>query len=310
MVLAAGRGGWFWVAAVGIALLPTSAHAEFAYQVKEGDTLWGIARKHGCDPQTLARENQVAGGVIYPGARLKIPRCTDGAASSAALAVVSPARRPMLTLERPKPAPETRPVPGQSIGYPFAGRLINAAQLPPGPGYYRRRPTKSYGAGYVVENLRRAIAAVMVEHPTMHRVAVGDLSARRGGPITQHNSHQSGRDVDVGFFFKKKPAGYPRSFVKGTHKNLHFSANWLLLQTLLRTAGKDGGVERIYLSYDTQRLFYETARAKGVSERDLGAMFQYPHGKYAARGLIRHEPNHDDHFHIRWKCLDADDSCR
>ena len=45
---------------------------------------------------------------------------------------------------------------------------------------------------------REGDAAVRARFPTVHTLAIGDLSVKQGGAITQHRSHQSGRDVDIG----------------------------------------------------------------------------------------------------------------
>ena len=48
------------------------------------------------------------------------------------------------------------------------------------------------------------------------------------------------------------------------------------------------------------------AKKQGVSKRTLDAMFQYPHGPSAAHGIIRHDPGHDDHMHVRVRCTNHD----
>jgi LysM repeat protein len=331
------------------------ANAEFAYQVKDGDTLWTIARRHGCDANFVARANKMKDTVIYPGARLTIPKCStqsepmaafdknsrrtaltiDGqvrthviTAGETLMAIANRYNVPVDDLKRQNQIVGSRiiagktlvvdpgtgeellvPVIGQSIGHPFAGRLTDGVLLPPGPGYFRRRPDYAWGAQHTVYLLREAIAAVSTRYPTIHRLAIGDLSARTGGRIPRHSSHQTGRDVDLGFFYRQKPAIYPQDFVRLTEQNIHFPATWLLLEALAETADRDGGVERIFLSYSTQRLLYRKALKHGVPQQTLETIFQYPYGPHAARGLVRHEPNHDDHFHVRFKCPLGDNRC-
>ena len=36
-------------------------------------------------------------------------------------------------------------------------------------------------------------------------------------------------------------------------------------------------------------------------EDDLGFLFQYPRGKDALVGLVRHWPHHADHMHVRFR---------
>lgn len=203
----------------------------------------------------------------------------------------------------------TRPR-GQSIGAPWAGELRNATRLKSGEGYFLRRPYRAYGTRTMVSHLRRAIKDTLESHPKAHVLAVGDLSAEGGGWISDHNSHRSGRDVDLGLFFKKKPAGYPDSFVVATDKNLDRAATWALIRNLVVTEDDDGGMQVIFLDFNVQGILYRWAKENGVSEKRLDRIFQYPHGRGASAGLVRHEPNHADHLHVRFKCPTADRNCR
>jgi hypothetical protein len=208
----------------------------------------------------------------------------------------------------PAPAPRRR-ARGQSIGAPWAGRLQDASRLQIGKRAHLRRPHRAYGTKTTVEHVRRAVRATLASHPKAHVLAIGDLSARRGGRITEHSSHRSGRDVDLGLFYKRKPAGYPASFVRATNENLDRAATWALLVNLLASHDEDGGVQVIFLDHGVQGLIYKWAQASGVKPRRLGQIFQYPHGRGAAAGLVRHEPNHADHLHVRFRCAKTDADC-
>jgi len=74
--------------------------------------------------------------------------------------------------------------------------------------------------------------------------------------------------------------------------------------------GPPGAVQAIFVDYQVQGLLYDWAAARGVDERYLDRLFQYPEGKSAGDGLVRHEPHHDDHFHVRFKCPPGDQSCQ
>ena len=75
-------------------------------------------------------------------------------------------------------------------------------------------------------------------------------------------------------------------------------------------ADRDGGAQVMFLDYDVQglalRLGQGARRRRGAPRR----IFQYPHGRGASDGLVRHEPNHDNHLHVRFKCRARDTSCR
>ncbi len=259
------------------------ADAKHFHVVGEGDTLWEISRSYGCTLDALREANAIEDSHLDIGRRLQIPGSH-------------------------KPAP--RFVLGQSIGATNRGRLHNAARLKAGPGYFIRRPERSYGAHHTIIHVRAALQSVRKQHPKTHRLAVGDISARKGGKISMHASHQSGRDIDLGFFYKKRPKGYPQSFVDATAKNLDFDATWALIEALARTQGKPAGVETIFIGYATQKLLYKQARKRGVRKAKLTPLLQYPHGRSSRKAFVRHEPGHNEHMHVRFACPPRDERCR
>jgi hypothetical protein len=199
---------------------------------------------------------------------------------------------------------------GQSVGVPWAGRLQHASALPAGDGYFIRRPERAWGTQTTIELTERAISETLDAFPDEHILAIGDISAPSGGTITQHRSHQSGRDIDVGLFYREKPAGYPASFIHADEDNLDCAATFKLLESFLATADDDGGVQMIFLDFDVQGILYDWALDHGISERRLDRIFQYPHGHGSGDGIVRHEPNHDNHMHVRFKCPADDSGCR
>ena len=78
----------------------------------------------------------------------------------------------------------------------------------------------------------------------------------------------------------------------------------------MRTAGDPGGVEKVFLDYEVQGWLYAAARADGWSKARLLDVFQYPDGPYAKHGIVRHEPKHADHMHVRFRCAPADAGCK
>jgi hypothetical protein len=198
----------------------------------------------------------------------------------------------------------------QSFGAPWNGYLRNPVRLRLGDGAFIRRPYRSFGTRTTVDFTKRAIEETLELHRKTHVLAVGDLSAQFGGPVSDHASHQSGRDVDLGLFYKRKPVGYPNVFIDGTEANLDTPAMWTLISKLASTANKNGGVWAIFLDYNVQGVIYRWAKRRGVSGAKLGRVFQYPHGRGANRGIVRHYRNHAHHLHVRFKCAKAETSCR
>jgi hypothetical protein len=278
--------------ALGSALPEASAGV---HRVAPGDSLWRIARARGCDVDAVRRANRLTGTQIRPGQRLRIPSC-DG-------------RRVAVKVDTAVAEPRGRGL--QSIGRPQRGRLLNASVLPRNPAaWFIRRPERAYGTRATVSQIQRVIQRVRRHFPRVHALAIGDLSARRGGKITMHGSHQSGRDVDLGFYFKDVPRGYPAAFAYAEEDNVDVPACFALFTALADTAGRPGGVERMYMTYETQALFHRLGRQHGISPATLDRLFQYPHGPDSDHGLFHHEPGHDEHIHVRFACAPSDRECR
>jgi len=255
----------------------------FVHFVARGETLSKIARRYDVSVKHIRRKNRLRGNIIRPGQRLRIVPGVGG---------------------------RGRPLKGQSVGSPQRGRLVNGVQLPRGRSYHRRRPYRAWGANHTIYYIKRIARIVKSKYRRVHKVAIGDVSAKNGGDLSPHLSHQSGRDVDIGLYFKKKPGNYPLSFIKGNKYNLHMEANWTMLRLYASTARSAGGVEKVFLDYKLQKLFYEWARKKRkASKRTLSKMFQYPRGPGSMLGIVRHQPGHADHLHVRFKCPRRDKKC-
>jgi len=188
----------------------------------------------------------------------------------------------------------------RSIGAPWSGRLQDPARFEGGERLHVRRPWRTYATRTTVAFIRQAVRDVYAVHPKAHVLAIGDFSAQTGGRITEHASHQSGRDVDLGLFYKKPPKAYPNAFVRATPATLDPGPMWTLLASLARTADEDGGVQMIFLDRKLGTAVYQWAVKRGISQQHLERVFR----------LMRHIPKHDDHIHVRFKCRAADTRCR
>lgn len=320
------------LAVLAVALLAQAAPAEAGrHKVRAGQTLATIAERYECSVASLRRVNRLRGSRIVVGQTLTVPSCGKPVARRSTASAVAPTRRtrPEAPTRRPKVATPTRrpraatpvadapPAPiraaslgaGDSIGKPWHGRLHGGVRLPQGKGYLIRRPLRTWGTPETVATVRNVLREVRADHAELHVLAIGDLSQKGGGRITEHRSHQSGRDIDIGFFYTAPPPGYPETFAVGTADNLDRAATWDLLTAFARTADDPDGVEAIFLDYGVQGLLYDWAKAKGVDERYLDRLFQYPEG-HGGTGLVRHEPHHDDHMHVRFRCPAGDANCK
>lgn len=168
-----------------------------------------------------------------------------------------------------------------------------------------RKGAHRYGVPVLVSALRRAALAVARKHPGAS-LLVGDLSAKNGGPLEGHNSHQSGRDADVGFFVtnsKGKPVSASR-FVSFTPDGrtpdswMRFddARNWALVEALL--ANEQARVRYIFVSHGLRdRLLSHAAKKKVAADVIARAR--------AAMMSPKDADVHDDHFHIRVACPES-----
>ena len=296
-----------------IALLATPAFAG-RHVVQRGETLEHVAKVYGCTTDAVLHANRLKTTLVKAGTVVTIPACnvaaraktrTRPAAKRESDDLEARAERALAVIDgtsvvtASRASEIDRDEPSESIGQPWNGRLENGEVLPQGEGYQIRRPNRAYGATHVVEHLQGAIAGVRAMYD-VHTLAIGDLSAPGGGKIGDHHSHQSGLDVDVGFYFHRAPEGYPARFV-AANDDLDLDAMWALTTAFARTAGLPTGVQMIFLDYAVQKRLYDFARKRGTPDDDLAAILQYPRGKDALAGMVRHWPNHADHFHVRFK---------
>ncbi len=202
------------------------------------------------------------------------------------------------------------PITGQSVGACWQGRLREPTHLDENDGWFIRRPYRAYGTSTTVAFVERVLADIVDRFPDIHPIAIGDISAETGGRISEHSSHQSGRDIDIGLIFLEKPDAYPHSFVVGNADNLDLEATFVMVEEFAKTAQETGGVQMIFLDFDVQGLLYTWALENGESEEYLARLLQFPHGRGSSDGIVRHEPNHADHVHVRFRCPTGDSACR
>jgi hypothetical protein len=131
-------------------------------------------------------------------------------------------------------------------------------------------------------------------------LGIGDLSREGGGAFKPHRSHQSGRDADIAFYTKgANPVSGMRPTTRAT---LDVPRTFALLRGWLER----DEVEFIFVDYRLQQPLYEYARDKARIPQDkLDQWFQYPRGRSARPGVVRHLGGHADHLHIRFYAPDS-----
>jgi hypothetical protein len=279
-----------------LALLSSPALAG-RHVVQPGETLEHVAQMYGCSVDEIERANGVTTSLVPAGSIVVVPTCSVQTrarrVTTHELSDEERARRALAVIDGAQLVRDSAPPPSDSL-------IHDGEALPQGDGYRIRRPSRAFGAAHVVEHLQHAIAEVRALYPDVHTLAIGDLSAKEGGKLGNHLSHQTGLDVDVGFYFTQVPAGYPAAFAPAT-SDLDLEATWALLAAFARTSQLATGASMIFLDYEIQGRLYRWAKARGTPADELAELFQYPRGKDALAGLVRHWPHHGDHMHVRFK---------
>lgn len=178
----------------------------------------------------------------------------------------------------------------------FVGVLSQGLQLPPGLDYVVKRPDNAYGTPRTIRAIQATVRAYRKQVRGGPQIHVGDVSRRGGGAFPPHLSHRHGRDVDVGYVLSGSEADDPRFRHAAAH-NLDVARSWALLRAFLEA----GEAHYVFLDYGVQRLLYEQAMAEGATPERLAEVFQYPRGRHAPQGIVRHWRGHVNHFHVRFR---------
>jgi penicillin-insensitive murein endopeptidase len=205
---------------------------------------------------------------------------------------------------------DLEPNPSVSVGYPnrgllrFGMRINDDKDLRVKVGSLDSR----HGTGELVRLIEHAAHEVAFRYPRAE-LTVGDLSRSGGGRFRPHVSHQSGRDVDIGFYMLDRRAtpvnvhmfvlfnnqGIGRQW--GNLYKFDAARNWALIESLLSHPTTD--VQHIFVSNSIKRRLLDQAIKEGAN----------PDLLMRAKRVItqpRHGAPHRSHFHVRVYCADDD----
>jgi penicillin-insensitive murein endopeptidase len=177
-----------------------------------------------------------------------------------------------------------------SVGRASAGLLVNGVQMQKSERIELLDPGHAWGTRETVDALVHIIDRVNERYPGTGPLSIGHLSARNGGHLSPHVSHQSGRDADVGYYYRTAA----RAFVRANEQNLDLPRTW----ALVRAAVKETDVEMILVDRGVQKLLADYASANGEDPAFVDAVFQI-RGRNA-RAPVRHVKGHDNHLHFRF----------
>lgn len=179
-----------------------------------------------------------------------------------------------------------------SIGSPNGGALVNGIPMPRGPYWDIVNAAETYGTQETIDSIITAIEKVHEAYPEgTSKIYIGDISDNDGGRLNRHVSHQSGRDVDLSFYYS---CGQGEWWTRGSGGNLDLARNWALVRALLVHTD----VELILVDRSIQLHLYDYALSIGEDRQWLNTVFQHPNGQ--GYTPIRHARNHATHYHVRF----------
>ena len=244
--------------------------------------------RRGVRVEQLRAWNGIRGDVLRVGQELAVEEAQpeDGPAAPADRAVTETSR-------------------SESVGSPSRGAIEGGEPLGEHPGFVLRDASRSYATRRTVARIHAAFDAVRRADPHGPRVRVHDLSLAGGGPINGHLSHQSGRDVDI-TYYQRRGCGADGCPVRTVRPGgLDARRTWRLLRHWLER----GQARAIFVDYSLQEPLLREARRTGVTAAQIDAWFQFPRGPSRDEGVVRHFPNHVDHFHVRFACHRSETRC-
>lgn len=176
-----------------------------------------------------------------------------------------------------------------SVGFAESGRMIGAVKMSQDPAWTLVVPEYAWGTQETVDYLSAAARLVKAQFPDSVPLRVNHIGKKDGGYVRPHRSHQSGRDVDLGFFYKNDvgPGGLPRA----REKLIDPARNWALIRAIVTQTD----VQVILTDRRIQNVLYEHALAQGEDKEWLDSLF---HAGTAS--LVQHARRHRDHFHVRF----------
>ena len=177
-----------------------------------------------------------------------------------------------------------------SIGPAHGGVLVAGVRMPQGANWDLVSPGLAWGTQETVDALAHAIDAVAARFPETPKVFIGDISAKRGGHLNPHVSHQSGRDVDISYYLTE---GH-RWYATANGSNLDRARTWHFIRTLIA----ESDVDLILVDTQIQRILKAYALEIGEDPAWLDDIFQV--GGKSRRPIILHAKGHATHLHVRF----------
>jgi len=178
-----------------------------------------------------------------------------------------------------------------SIGTPSRATLINGVALPENPNWTIAPNADTWATSETLAAIQTVVDTVCELFPDTFPITIGDISDSDGGRLKRHQTHQGGRDVDFGFYYK---AGKGAWFAPGSSANLDLARNWALVRALVTRTD----VETILLDTRIQQSLYRYALGLGEEKEWLDRVFHFVRGSSDA--IVKHVAGHRTHYHVRF----------
>lgn len=196
-----------------------------------------------------------------------------------------------------------------SIGFPHSGVQTDSIELPvSGRGFLRFRPVERvyWGQPRLVNAIVGTARRVESRFAGGPPIVLGDISARGGGNIPRHNSHRTGRDIDILWnvmtpegepvrspgFIKVGPDGLAVDPGSGRYYRLDLERQWQVVRGLLES---EALVQWLFCATWIESMLIEYARALGEPDELI----------WRAQTVLLQPADslpHDDHLHLRVAC--------
>ena len=177
-----------------------------------------------------------------------------------------------------------------SVGQPASGRLLGSVAMPTNEAWHIVNPKECWGTQETVDFLSTNILSVYNKFPDSPKLPIGDISDEDGGYLRPHLSHQSGRDVDVGYYYTNSS----RWYTKVTTENLDFPRTWQFIRSIVI----ESDVKAIFMDIAVQRMLKDYGLSIGEDPTWMDHIFGGPLSNL--RPIVSHEPGHRSHLHIRY----------
>jgi len=264
------------------------------YVVRRGDS-WSTIAKHFEVTRERLREQwnpkRDASQALQAGDRLIVFRRVEPQAAPAMTVSAEPEIAPLVPVT----------LGAQSTGRPDKGRILNGTQIPINEALYTlRNPDQSWGCSHAVSALTLGIQRFRATSGFEDELVIMDMSRRAGGRFRPHESHQSGRDVDIRLPLR---SGIANGTVPLASSQVDWDATWALVRALISTEQ----VRFIFLARNRQIPLYQAAKRAGASDEELAPLLQYP--RRVRTALVRHARGHVKHIHVRFLCGPNEASC-